>query len=88
MRRYRQRAARPLPHVARDAGTSGCVLLEGNDIVRSYEAAATGLAGCLASRDGGAPSLRRHGSPPREKAVLCGTACDEAAPTARKSRWT
>jgi len=79
--RYRQRAARPPPAAVRAANT-GCVLLEGDDLVRSYEPTPTGLAGCLAKRDTPPQAQRRQG---RSHEPMCVDACAEEPPApARK----
>ena len=64
VQRYRQRKARPSSPSTRAAHT-GCVLLEGLDLIRSYDAAATGLVDCLAKR------ATRRSDP------MCAAACAE-----------
>jgi hypothetical protein len=81
VQRYRQRAARPSPPATHAAHT-GCVLLEGEALVRSYEPLATGLVGCLAKRD--APSQRRQGLISR--APMCAAACAEEPPPSRRNK--
>ena len=68
VQRYRQRAARPSSQSTRAAQT-GCVLLEGLALVRSYDAAATGLVDCLAK-----PATRRSDPMPNP---MCAAACAE-----------